>query len=60
VHWTDLAQDSDQCFSLVNMASNERFQKVLSACVVHKVFIPPSEGFLPFFGGICCFLLQGG
>jgi hypothetical protein len=45
VHWIDLAQDSDQCFSLVNTASNMCFQKVLSACVVHMVFTPPSEGF---------------
>jgi len=60
VQWIDLAQDSDQCFSLVNMASNMCFQKVLSACVVHMIFTPSSEGFLQFFGGIYCFLFQGG
>jgi len=42
------------------MASNVCVQKVLSACVVHMVFTPPSAGFLALFGGICCFHLGTG
>jgi hypothetical protein len=59
VLWIDLAQDSDQCFSHVNVASNCIFKKFYQP-VLFTWFFTPSEGFLPFLGGICCFLLQGG
>ena len=59
VHWIDLAHDSDQWFTFVNMASNMCFQ-VLLAFVGHVVFTLPSEVLLPYFGEICCFHLQGG